>query len=124
MTCSTVESRCPIHGSRRRWEFLSVASGRVEHVAQVVGLDAPPLVLLLEDTPREKLLEEIVAKYGDVRLHTYQLGDLAKSLLFEIRNLSIGKPAPEIIGEDIDGKPMKLSDYRGKVVVLDFWGFW
>jgi hypothetical protein len=36
----------------------------------------------------------------------------------------VGEPAPEIEGEDIDGKPMKLSDYRGKVVVLDFWGHW
>jgi hypothetical protein len=37
---------------------------------------------------------------------------------------AIGQVAPEISGEDVDGKPMKLSDYRGKVVVLDFWGNW
>lgn len=37
---------------------------------------------------------------------------------------SIGQMAPEISGEDVDGKEFKLSDYRGKVVVLDFWGFW
>ena len=39
-------------------------------------------------------------------------------------NLAIGKVAPDIVGEDIDGKKFKLSDYRGKVVVLDFWGHW
>lgn len=38
--------------------------------------------------------------------------------------LAVGQPAPEIVGEDIDGVPFKLSDYRGKVVVLDFWGHW
>jgi peroxiredoxin len=32
--------------------------------------------------------------------------------------------APEIEGVGIDEKPMKLSDYRGKVVLLDFWGDW
>ena len=37
---------------------------------------------------------------------------------------SIGQIAPEIEGEDIDGQTFKLSDYRGKVVVLDFWGNW
>jgi cytochrome oxidase Cu insertion factor (SCO1/SenC/PrrC family) len=37
---------------------------------------------------------------------------------------AIGRPAPEIEGEDLDGKTFKLSDYRGKVVVLDFWGNW
>jgi cytochrome oxidase Cu insertion factor (SCO1/SenC/PrrC family) len=36
----------------------------------------------------------------------------------------IGQAAPEITGKDIDNKPMKLSEFRGKVVVLDFWGFW
>ena len=41
--------------------------------------------------------------------------------LFEIRDLAIGKPAPEITGEDVDGQPMKLSDFRGKVVCLVFW---
>jgi hypothetical protein len=33
-------------------------------------------------------------------------------------------PAPEIAGEDLDGVPFRLSDYRGKVVLLDFWGDW
>ena len=37
---------------------------------------------------------------------------------------TIGKLAPEIVGQDIDGNPMKLSDYRCKVVMLDFWGNW
>jgi thiol-disulfide isomerase/thioredoxin len=51
----------------------------------------------------------------------------AKGALIQIRNLvnlSIGKQAPEIVGEDLDGKPLKLSDYRGKVVVLCFWATW
>ena len=38
--------------------------------------------------------------------------------------LAIGREAPEIEGNDIDGVPFKLSDYRGKIVVLDFWGNW
>ena len=36
----------------------------------------------------------------------------------------MGKEAPEIKGGDLDGKEFKLSDYRGKVVLLDFWGNW
>ena len=35
-----------------------------------------------------------------------------------------GSLAPEIKGNDLDGAPFKLSDYRGKVVMLDFWGDW
>jgi hypothetical protein len=43
---------------------------------------------------------------------------------FEATKLQIGMVAPEIEGADLDGVDFKLSDYRGKVVVLDFWGDW
>jgi len=38
--------------------------------------------------------------------------------------IAVGKEAPEIEGPDMDGETFKLSDYRGKVVLLDFWGDW
>ena len=72
----------------------------------------------------EGLFERAAEKYGDVKYGTRTVADMAKGELFEIRNLAIGKTAPDIEGEDIDGKKFKLSDYRGKVVVLDFWGNW
>ena len=43
---------------------------------------------------------------------------------FENTRLQIGKEVPDIEGVDLDGEKFKLSDYRGKVVVLDFWGHW
>ncbi len=72
----------------------------------------------------EELFERVVTKYGDLKRGDQTFADAAKSALFEIRFLAIGKTAPEIEGEDIDGKKFKLSDYKGKVVVLDFWGHW
>lgn len=48
----------------------------------------------------------------------------AKDALFEIEHLQLGCTVPEIVAKDIDGVEFKLSDYRGKVVLLDFWGFW
>jgi len=35
-----------------------------------------------------------------------------------------GKAAPEFSAIDQNGRTLKLSDYRGKVVVLDFWEHW
>lgn len=37
---------------------------------------------------------------------------------------TIGEEAPEIEGVDLEGVAFKLSDYRGKVVMLDFYGDW
>lgn len=53
-----------------------------------------------------------------------ELGDQIAAPRFEKERLQIGMVAPDIEGLDLDGKPMKLSDFRGKVVVLDFWGDW
>lgn len=41
-----------------------------------------------------------------------------------VRELMIGKTAPEIVGKDYDGVEFKLSDTRGKVTVLYFTGQW
>ncbi len=36
----------------------------------------------------------------------------------------IGKPAPSVAGELLDGGKFDLAEQRGKVVVLDFWATW
>ena len=51
-------------------------------------------------------------------------GEVATHGLYELKNLNVGDVAPEISGEDLDGVAFNLSDYRGKVVLLDFWGHW
>ena len=75
----------------------------------------------------ETLFARAAEKYADVKIPvTYfgsggTVGEKAKAELFQIRHLAVGKAAPEIEGEDQHGEPFKLSDYRGKVALLDFW---
>ena len=52
------------------------------------------------------------------------LADMIAGPTFEKERLQIGMEAPDIVGDDLDGVPFKLSEYRGKVVVVDFWGDW
>ncbi len=74
----------------------------------------------------EALLEQVIREDADVRIRPEipPLGELAASDLYRIRHLSHGQPAPELVGDDIDGVPIRLSDFRGKVVVLSFWATW
>jgi hypothetical protein len=97
------------------------------------------------DTSRkeaESLFRQLSEKYGEVkfvRRKTY--ADLARAGLARL-SIKAGRPslaydsggseigleidmtAPEIEGLDTNGRPMRLSAYRGNVVVLDFWGDW
>jgi thiol-disulfide isomerase/thioredoxin len=80
----------------------------------------------------EVVFERAIKNYGDVIYHRSSgrgdrdvtIADAARSALHKLRDLAIGKVAPEIEGVDIDGRPLKLSDHRGKVVVLTFWATW
>jgi thiol-disulfide isomerase/thioredoxin len=37
---------------------------------------------------------------------------------------TIGNIAPELTVKDLNGKTVSLSDYRGKVILLEFWATW
>lgn len=77
----------------------------------------------------EIAFEAVIKDYADcprlMREGQPKLGVEAKQELFELRNLRIGKTAPDIIAaEGVDGSKFKLSDHRGKVVVVNFWASW
>jgi hypothetical protein len=84
-----------------------------------------------DDTLRkqaEKYFNMVVEKYADVKApRGGTLADSAKGQLTSMKimvSVVVGKPVPDLTGPDVDGKDFKLSDYRGKVVLLDFWAHW
>jgi len=49
------------------------------------------------------------------------------TLLVALSSLVLGrdeKPAPELKLKDVEGRALRLSDYKGKVVLLNFWATW
>ena len=72
----------------------------------------------------ESLYEAAIANYGQMRLGRETLDKVAEVELFDLRHMGIGHEAPEIDGPDLEGRSMALSEFRGKVVVLEFWGQW
>lgn len=78
------------------------------------------------DAGEEKLialLDTLIEDFGDIKNGRQTLAAFATGQKGQL-NLKVGKVAPDIIGEDLDGESFKLSDYRGKLVMLDFWGDW
>lgn len=85
----------------------------------------------LDEKQRDRLrgeakeaLATVVSTYPDVDAGRRKAGDWAGGVLFELEHLAVGLRAPDLEGNDLDGATFKLSDYRGKVVLLDFWAHW
>jgi len=95
--------------------------------AEVQGFALLTLGQALKESDAEgalAALEKVAADYADLPWYRGTLGEKAKGEIHEVKHLSVGKAAPEVAGEDIDGVAFKLADYRGMVVLLDFWGDW
>jgi len=71
-----------------------------------------------------QMLERVIAELADVPFEGSTLGELVEPMMYELKHLSVGSRAMEITGLDADGKEFRLSDYRGQVVVIDFWADW
>jgi AhpC/TSA family len=112
-----------------RLDRLDLLRGQPELARRYEGLYGKDYLDALRRRDRAKALAEVEAllgqaaeKYGDVRLpFGGTVGESARTELFAIRHLAVGKEAPDIEGPDQDGVRFKLSDYRGKVVLLYFW---
>jgi hypothetical protein len=95
-------------------------------LASVVAVDAERN-LTLTDAERAAGNQEAAGrleKLGKEEGLDEQLGKRVEKMLFKVTHLVVGCEAPEIEGVDHDGEKFRLSEYRGKVVLLPFWGFW
>ena len=70
------------------------------------------------------LTKTLMTDYPDLKVGGQSVVATLKKKQKAASRFEIGKVAPETIGKDVDGNEMKLSDYRGKVVMFDFWGDW
>lgn len=73
----------------------------------------------------EEFRSEFAGKHAYIgQMIERQLYEAAGDHLKELQTRALGKPAPEIVGIDLDDRPMTLSEYRGGVVLLNFWATW
>ena len=67
----------------------------------------------------ERIFRELAKEFPKT-----DIAEKAEGYIFTIENLQVGMKAPDIVGKDIDGKEIKLSQFHGKVVLILFWGTW
>jgi peroxiredoxin len=58
------------------------------------------------------------------RVRSTRAGMAFEKRIHEQSATSIGAMAPDFVQNDADGRPVKLSDFRGKYVLVDFWASW
>ena len=109
----------------------TLAKKSPDHKTQGTATFSLYQMLLETRKPDEKLQKELsqlhstlLSDYPDVKDRRGNTVAARVAKLDFAKKLAIGQPAPDISGSDLDGVEFKLSDYRGKVVLLSFWGDW
>jgi thiol-disulfide isomerase/thioredoxin len=70
-------------------------------------------------------VQRLIDKGAKARLDYRELTRLFEKKYADVGvEVALDKRAPEIVCKDLDGKEVKLSDLKGKVIVLDFWATW
>lgn len=83
---------------------------------------APYLALSLDIDAEYPYLKEISAKISENQTNTYATN--LSTMVASVKALAVGEAAPEIMLPNPDGVITKLSDFKGKVVLIDFWASW
>ena len=97
------ESRDPVHERGEFLRLLDASRKRIEALATVVGSGE-----FREDTQL-------------ISMKDFQRWRTAVEKIFAAREALLNKPSPDWTSTDANGQAHALKDYRGKVLVLDFW---
>ncbi|MFT5051114.1 MAG: thiol-disulfide isomerase/thioredoxin, partial [Chlamydiales bacterium] len=104
--------------------YLSVIDGNEHRPVQAFAMYQLAEALLDSKDPESmseghRYMDLLAADYPET-----SSGGKARELNFKRSHLELGKIAPDFDARTVDGQEFKLSDYRGKVVLIDFYGFW
>lgn len=99
----------------------SVQANGIVELALLVGLD--DAFGAAGRVEAEALLARIEKEYGPSDFIGMTGKEFAAGARHEITKLRVGQVVPDFDVTDQEGARFKLSDYRGRVVLLDFWGF-
>ncbi|PKP06287.1 MAG: hypothetical protein CVU10_01610 [Bacteroidetes bacterium HGW-Bacteroidetes-5] len=76
--------------------------------------------------PSDKKPDDVLAELNEAKssISTQLYKDLIDDSINEYSIIKKGSPAFDFTGYDINNKPVKLSQFKGKFIYLDFWATW
>ena len=70
-----------------------------------------------------ELAQRMWEEFQEINPHP-EYTEVVQAALYKALKLQPGQPAPEFTLHDLDGQPVSLSQFKGQVVLLDFWASW
>jgi len=123
---ASAPSYAPALGQQSCLDDLERLAGKAADPTGRALVRIATLTLLASSSSSTEDQERAEAIYEELEDLDYPdaLREKVARLRFAIEHLRPGCVPPDIVGQDLLGVDMKLSDYRGKVILLDFWGHW
>ena len=75
------------------------------------------------DSDAFELAQRMWEEFQEINPHP-EYTEAVQAALYKALKLQPGQPAPEFTLYDLDGQPVSLSQFKGQVVLLDFWASW
>ncbi len=103
---------------------------KTEDAAQMIYMKAMLYVEVLGETDKgRQLIEQIKTDYPDTTIAKRTDQILAsldqQAAAQKVQDaLAAGVPFPDFAEKDLDGKPISVAGFKGKVVLVDFWATW
>lgn len=101
-----------------------------EDAAQILNMEAMLYLQILDNTDKgTELLNQLKRDFPDTKagqsvdkvLESIKAQEGAKKIQ---RSLTVGSQFPDFSEKDVAGKPLSIANYKGKVVLIDFWATW
>jgi thiol-disulfide isomerase/thioredoxin len=103
------------------------SSEKSDDVAMVALMKARIYLEVFEDTTKGvALLKEIKTDYpqSEIAKNIDKAVDAIEKQAAASNTYAVGKDFPAFSEKDLNGKPLALADFKGKVVLVDFWATW
>jgi thiol-disulfide isomerase/thioredoxin len=100
---------------------------KTDAVAEILYIKATLYSEVFQDTAKaDELMKQLKSEFQGTHLVTVvEQQDAAEAAAKKAQaSLVVGTNFPGFSVQDVNGKPLSLADYKGKVVLIDFWATW